>query len=422
MNDALEKLYAEHGSNICVFPFLSAFISTFSYNDNKFSVIPCTIGTNALKTVDSNFETETSLVDAYNEKFYINLRQDHMNGRGLENPYCANCKRDELNGATSARQMNNQHMLNNLGNDVIDILRRVKENDYKIRMGDLVNLGHMPSNYCNQACIMCSSGASSKRAEFERQLGKLRPNKIVDELYPSDLDEILKHVRLLDFAGGETLIQPQVLKFIDSSITNNTAKDIKINILTNLSRYDRSLFSKLEHFAECFMTCSMDGIGKFVEYQRIGAKWNSMSENMISIARNHPGISYVINYVVTAVSAMSIPDMIKWCKENQIAYGNDDLESHQKFLIFSPVRHKDYLNIDSLPAAVINNIIQELEAMQADEYAGYKSMINDALSFLRSYKHNPILMGQFKRQMLLEDSVRSDGMTLKDIFGNTLDG
>lgn len=416
MVDLLDDLYAEFGENICLFPFLGMFINTWAHDDNRFSIRPCTIGT--------GFQTHSvagsSAIDVYNKDEFVNFRKTFLEGKGLENEYCKWCKKDEKTGALSARKSNNLHVIDKIGQEAIDIIRRVKDNDCKVQAGDIASLDYMPSNFCNQACIMCNPGASSKRQEHMRRMGfKFKNNHLETGLDPSDLDEILNSVKLINFTGGETLIQPQVLKSVDMMISTGAAKNSSISVLTNLSKYDKDLMSKLELFKNCYMVCSIDGVGKVVEYQRIGCKWAEMSSNMINIANNHPKIGYVINYVVTAVSAISIPNMIKWCMENNLAKGDND--SDQKFLTFSPVRDVKHLEIDVLPSDVVNDILNQLRQMQKFEWAGYQTMINDAISYLSSHKHDPKLKEVFKIRMAAEDAARSDGMTFRDILGDALD-
>lgn len=419
MADLLDDLYTEFGENICLSPFLEMFISTWAYGENKFTVLPCCVGTN-------NFNQEgysaagSSAIEVYNKDVFVNFRKTFLEGKGLENHFCGGCKKHESTGATSVRKAHNHHIIDMMGQEAIDIVRRVKENDCKVQLGDIAALIYMPSNFCNQACIMCNPGASSKRKEHMRRMGDTFDNNHLETgLDPSDLDDILKSLKLINFTGGETLIQPQVLKSLDTMISSGTAKNSSISILTNLSKYNKSLMSKLELFENCYMTCSIDGVGKIVEYQRIGCKWSEMAKNMIDMVTNHPKIGYVINYVVTAVSAISIPDMIKWCRENNLAKG--DNESDQRFLIFTPVRDVNYLEISVLPSDVVNDILNQLRQLQQFEWPGYQTMITDAISYLSSHKHNPELKEVFKSIMALEDAARNDGLTYRNVMGNILD-
>lgn len=419
MADLLDDLYTEFGENICLSPFLEMFIATWAYGDNRFNVLPCCAGTTGFNQEEYGV-AGSSAIDVYNKEVFVNFRKTFLEGNGLENRFCGGCKKNENTGAASIRKSNNQHIIDKIGQEAIDIVRRVKENDCKIQDNDIAALIYMPSNFCNQACIMCNPGASTKRKEHLRRMGVVfDDSRLETGLDPSDLSGILKSLKLINFTGGETLIQPQVLKSLDTMISAGTAKNSSISVLTNLSKYDKNLMSKLELFENCYMTCSIDGVGEIVEYQRIGCKWPEMAKNMIAIANNHPKIGYVINYVVTAVSAISMPDMIKWCMENGLAKG--DNASDRRFLIFTPVREATHLEISVLPSDVVNGIIDQLHRMQQLNWPGYQTIIDDAISYLSSHSHDPALKEVFKSMMAIEDAARNDGMTYRTVMGNILD-
>lgn len=424
MTDTLEQVYKNFGENICLFPFLSVLLVTWATDKKTFSIAPCTVGSESeLQNAGIN-DAGSSIIDSYNKQEFLNFRQAHFDGKGLDHPYCKTCKNNESNNAMSARKSNNRHLVDLVGPRVLDILQRIKQNENRIHIDDIVTSEYMPSNYCNFACLMCFPGASSKRREHLRKMGLNQPTRMLENNDPSDLADVLSSSQLINFTGGETMLQPQVLKTIDQLIEADKAKDIVITFLTNLSKYDNELLTKLEKFKNCTIIFSVDGTKEIIEYQRIGAVWNDISNNLLTIKNNHPKLGYVINYVVTAISVFDMPNIIRWCKENHVAHG--DPTTDQRFLTFSPVFISKYLDINALPANLITKILDELfllkeEANIDKSWQGFTIMIEDAINYLSTHTHDPTLTIRLKSQLEKEDLVRTDGLTYKTILGNALD-
>lgn len=423
-DEVLNLIYKEFGDNICLFPFLSMLLVTWSNTNKVYSLSPCTVGSQKFFENDLTSETDASAIDTYNRQEFLDFRDTHFKGKGLEHPYCAVCKNHELNNAISSRKANNYHFANLFGKEIIDALNRIKDNGNKVSLNDLFTLDYMPSSYCNFACIMCFPQASTSRREHMRKMGVNQPTKLIENNNPHDLDDIIMNAHLINFTGGETMLQPQVIKCIDMLIEKDRAKEIKITFLTNLSKYDKLLMTKLEKFRDVVLIFSIDGTDEIIEYQRIGAKWKDVSQNILAITQNHSKIGYVVNYVVTAVSVFGLPRMIKWCKENNIASGKP--VDNQRFLNISPVFKNPELTLNAVPTALIDSVVGELTALKNEAQVNkswdlFSIMIDDSLNYLKSHKHDATLTKKLKLKLEKEDLTRNDGLTYKIIFGDKLD-
>lgn len=384
---------------LCLYPFTHLFMTQLQ-TDSEYRLNCCSVNNN------DEMHCNGSLIENYNSDYFRELRKAHYEGRGLDHPHCRVCKQSEMRTGTSARISNNKHFAKQLDFDFEQSIENMRQRDFNILIEDILSMEYMPSNYCNYACIMCSSFASTQRYQIDKNLGYALEHKFSD-YNPLDLSELLENVYLLSFAGGETLLQPKVNKLIDEMIANGKLGK-KISILTNISRYDQHLYEKLEKFNKCFMTFSIDGTGKVIEYQRRFSKWENVSENFLKIRKNHPRIEYVINYVVTAVSAVGIPDFLHWAHDNDV-----------QDIIFSPVKGVDFMGIDALPAHIIDRLKSEMESITRlplkENIKDFQQAIDQALSLYDTYSHNSDFERAFLRRMREEDSTRRDGLTLKII-------
>ena len=118
-----------------------------------------------------------------------------------------------------------------------------------------------------------------------------------------DFFDLLKDVKILGFTGGETVLQPEVLKLIDYLIERDWAKNMIITMLTNASAFPDELIAKFERFKKVLYTVSVDGLGDVIEYQRRGAKWADVAANAIKI-NECPVTHNIVNHVVTAINVL----------------------------------------------------------------------------------------------------------------------
>lgn len=185
--------------------------------------------------------------------------------------------------------------------------------DYKDITGDTVtrlsiNLG----NYCNAECIMCNGETSSSRNAWAKLHNSIefKPNAITDAPITNFNFSEYPDLTTLTLIGGEPVIHPGTIKILDQLIEKDMAKNIVIHLNTNSSKLSNELITKLQCFKSISVTLSIDGTGKYFEYQRRPLKWDQVSV----IAEQWMNIStdIVINYVITAISIWSFNDFILW--------------------------------------------------------------------------------------------------------------
>jgi uncharacterized radical SAM superfamily Fe-S cluster-containing enzyme len=261
----LDDIYKEFGNNFCLCPFLGTFYSTVTVaktkEDSVSQVLPCALLVDCPEFViyDNN------ILKSLNEPHWIELRKNFVDGKFHQIKQCQKCIKEEKNGGHSPRIGSAKHLVDQTSIDIIQEVKKIINNGY--RVDKVRTLDYFPSNYCNYSCIMCYGSASSQRHTFEIKI-KNSQNKIHLSSLSDDFFDILKDVELINFTGGETVLQDQVLDIIDYLIQEDLSQNITIFLLTNGSSFPEKLEQKFKKFKRVVYMVSIDGIGAVGEYQR----------------------------------------------------------------------------------------------------------------------------------------------------------
>jgi MoaA/NifB/PqqE/SkfB family radical SAM enzyme len=407
----LENLYKEFGSEICLCPFFGAFYQTNNIVPSDVEHMPNTVRPCSLVVYDDIKKWTVkngSIAESRNSNEWKQLRGDFLNHNFAQIPDCKVCRENEQKGATSPRMMNNKFLCDQLGIDVIKNLHQIASNNCNVN--DIVTLDYYPSNYCDYSCVMCSGGASSQRHVFEFKILNHRGEKIVINSTDSDFYQLLEKVEIINFTGGETVLQKQVHELIDYLIQQGRAKDVMITLLTNASSYPENLMEKFSQFKGVVYNISIDGIGDVIEYQRRGSKWSIVEANSIKLI-NVGYIGIVINYVLTAINVFSVMDFIDWARSQQFGPKyTEDL--NVSFINISPVFRLDFLGQSVLPPELkkiaLDRLYQGRKNYQTrseviDIY--YTKVINQIILVIESENYQPNYLPQFIDYIKKEDSV-----------------
>jgi MoaA/NifB/PqqE/SkfB family radical SAM enzyme len=346
-HEILAEIYQELGSDICLYPFFGAFYQTNNVIPVEEAGMPNSVRPCSIVMAEDRHKwniNNSSVRDARNSEVWRQMRRDFVEGRFHDIHDCRSCSYNERSGTTSPRQQNNRFFVDNLG---IDIVREVKDiiaRDYEVN--DVLALDYYPSNYCNFSCVMCAGGASSKRQTFEVKVLN-KQEKIVLNSPDPDFYSVLDRVKIINFTGGETVLQRQVHDIIDYLIESGRSHEILITLLTNGSSYPDNLIDKFQRFRGVIYNVSIDGVGAVIEYQRRGCVWSEVEANSLRLIQNRDFFT-VVNYVLTAINVLSAMDFVDW------AYGNgigpqDDNDMEVNFINISPVFRVDHLGQSALP-------------------------------------------------------------------------
>ena len=405
----LDYIYQELGEKICLYPFFGAFYQTNNVIPREQagkpnSVRPCSI---VMSEDWSRWDIQdNNLHHARNSPSWIAMRRQFLDGEFESIHDCRSCSYNESVGTTSPRQQNNRFLAQFLTRDIVEEVRSIERRQLQVE--DIVTLDYYPSNYCNYSCIMCAGGASSQRHAYEVKVLRRREKIVLNSPDP-DFYRALSRVEIINFTGGETVLQRQVHEIMDYLIEQDLAKNIVITLLTNASSSAEELMGKFRHFRQVIYNVSIDGTDKVIEYQRRGCLWSTVAQNSLELLF-HPEISTVVNYVLTAVNVLSAMDFINWAYDHGIGPKQPEHVSGS-YINVSPVFRLDYLGVAALPAALRADSLEKLHVGRTrfgaptvfDEY--YRGLVDRYISVIESTPHQPEYIAQFIEHIKLEDTV-----------------
>jgi hypothetical protein len=391
----VKQLYDAYGDRMCLAPFVNSFYSTCGVVAPDQTVVnhvrPCSV----IQAGPQWDIQNDNITESRNTQVWRDLRQSFINGRLTD--VCATCINAERAGASSPRQLNNEYLFEHLDVDIMSEVARII--DAGLTADKVYAIDYMPSNYCNYACVMCYSGASSQRYTFDIKQGI----KSKYEINPVDRDffDVVKDVKILGFTGGETILQPEVNRLIDYVIEQGLAANMIITILTNASDFPDSLVKKFQQFKRVLYTVSIDGIGDVIEYQRRGAKWATIEENVRKIHASP--VHEIVNHVVTAINVLTAMDFVDWCHANDLK--------------FASVSHvfQQHLGIAAMPPELKALALERLrEGRKRYEHYllpkyinyeyGYVQTIDRLISTIEHVESDPQALAKFIQHIQIEDT------------------
>ncbi len=394
----LTQLYDKFGKDFCLCPFVGAFYQTNGGDAN--SVRPC-----SLVPDREEYKITHSIQQTRNNQHWRNIRQQFLSGTANTVPDCEVCHAAERQGAAPARLGANQHMAQHTDLDLVAAIEQIQSQD--LVSHTVAALDYYPSNYCNYSCVMCSGGASSSRRTFEIRLGRSQDSVPVRGADPDFLD-LLNTAEIVNFTGGETVLQPEVHAAIDHLISSGRAGDVTVFILTNASSYKEKFISQLAQFRNVIFMCSIDGVGPVLEYQRRGAQWPTVEQNILKFLHT-ANLSLVMNAVLTAVNLLNIHELVNWAEQHKLAPGQ---------LAVTPV-----FGVDALSVAAVPEQLRDLARARLAQCAP-SELVNRILQILDHTPHQPDLVDHLVEHIYYEDTASAVKFTdvvpeWKEYFDNS---
>jgi MoaA/NifB/PqqE/SkfB family radical SAM enzyme len=149
-------------------------------------------------------------------------------------------------------------------------------------------------NICNLKCRICGSWSSSRWAQEEIDYIPELKNKKEHLAYKflqrgawprktqtfwDNLRELLPNIKYFEFTGGEPFMIQEHFDLLQYAVDQGYAKNIDIHYNTNGTQWPdaHELWS---HFKRVDIAFSIDNIGNRFEYERFGAKWEEVVENI----------------------------------------------------------------------------------------------------------------------------------------------
>jgi MoaA/NifB/PqqE/SkfB family radical SAM enzyme len=267
---------------------------------------------------------EVSLSTAYKSPYMQKLRQEFRGGAKPET--CGRCWNEEAAGRTSKRMhslVKFKDKLNSIdwNNDTPDQLWFV---DLKL------------GNICNLRCRICGSWSSSRWAQedigYEAEPNKKRTrsyNVLKAGAWPEnnpefwqDLENLLPGVQYIEFTGGEPFMVMRHYDLLKKAVDMGVAGNIRLHYNTNAT-----LFPELEDiwskFKEVEIAFSIDNVGPRFEYERTGAFWHKVEENIArfrDMASRCSNIRLQSCTTINIQNAYYLPETVAWLDQQDFQF------------------------------------------------------------------------------------------------------
>lgn len=334
------------------------------------------------------------------------LRQDLNNGRRHAN--CSKCWHHEDHGIYSYRQAWNDHY-----HSMIE--RREFLNDVTTK------LLHIEfDSYCNIKCIMCHpANSSSLAAEVHRNNDAyskfFQPILANDRWYETAewralKEELLPQVDYIMFTGGEPLISPHVMDFIENLPDRSR---IGLRVTTNATTATPRMLEMFREFRSVDIGISLEGVGAHNDLLRYGSRWDSVHNNIIKFhqLKNHEWRGINIGHVLTHTSAWALPDLMKYCIINDVnvqinpLFGQDWLHSRG----MSPVLRSQFTE----------NMLELKSLLTASHSKNFERQIDGAVDTVNSHDYDAACEEKFWEFVDMLDRIR--GTNFRDVVSKRID-
>jgi MoaA/NifB/PqqE/SkfB family radical SAM enzyme len=305
---------------ICILPWIS--IETSPTGTAR----PCCLASDEITNNDGQKYTlkENTLEEIYHSKYMQDLRQQFLDGEKPKT--CQRCWDEEAAGRTSKRinsrvrlkEYYSQIQFNNINPDQLWFL------DLKL------------GNICNLKCRICGSWSSSKWAneeieyarkpfedknllQFYNRKEQLAYKFLQEGAWPREnqqfwdnLKTLLLNIKYFEFTGGEPFLIEQHFELLRYAVEQGYSKNIEIHYNTNGTVFPEQaeLWANFKHVEIAF---SIDNTGARFEYERYGADWNLVQENISKFtAMRSNKISTQLCTTMNIQNVYYLPELCDW--------------------------------------------------------------------------------------------------------------
>jgi len=266
------NLVHEENSSFCIYPFVLL-------TEDKGIVTTC---------ARSNTKIADSINDIKNFKNdprFQEIRNKMLKGEKVL-PHCQECYNYESKGIESSRQFETMDWVSKLELETLDDLEKLDHpHYYEIRL----------SNKCNLMCRSC-------RPEHSHLIEKEYKIHNIQHPYPikfkySNFGHV--HIPSLDnksriyLTGGEPTVMQEFYDFCNECIRLGHT-DFDFTIGTNGQKFTPKFWSVINHFTNMNFSVSVDGFGKYNDYQRWNSEFDTVMANAKKLEKQGHNVTFLV--------------------------------------------------------------------------------------------------------------------------------
>jgi hypothetical protein len=276
--------------------------------------------------------SKMSIAEWFNSDPVKKMRMDMWGNKKLF--LCNRCMKEEEVGVTSRRHKSNQKSVIFTKSAFEDSIKQSPHYDNflfsKNNHGETqtlpVDLHIDLGNFCNLACKMCHSQASSKIAAQQVKWGNVEDKKYLgvdwtqnENVWNKFLKELLgMKLKNIHFMGGETILTKRFHDFLNFMIENKRL-DLNLSFVTNGTVFDFELIKKLKKFQRVGIEVSIETITSHNAYSRQGTKTQEVLENIekYNSECDNNKMSLTMRSAVSALTIGHYHTLLEYCLKNK---------------------------------------------------------------------------------------------------------
>jgi sulfatase maturation enzyme AslB (radical SAM superfamily) len=156
------------------------------------------------------------------------------------------------------------------------------------------------------------------------------------------------------FTGGEPLINPEHWQLLEDLVASGRAQSISLMYNTNITtiKYkDLDIVDLWSNFKKVLVNCSIDAVGKPLEYIRSGAVWEKINNNIQMLKQNN-NITVVLTPVLSILNIWFIADLFEYANQHRLKV--------TPILLTGP----DYLSLDVVPDELKSQALEQVSKIE----------------------------------------------------------
>jgi len=355
-------------NNLCILPWIS--IETSPVGTTR----PCCLyDTEITDPQGEKYNlNKVTLSEIYNSSYMQNLRQEFRNG---EKPkHCRRCWAEEDAGRTSKRM----HMLRRHDINTVDL-----NNDTPNQLWFIdLKLG----NICNLKCRICGGWSSSSWAtEDYSNTSLVNPKTHIaykwlkqgqwpknNNLFWDNLKELLPSVQYFEITGGEPFMIQEHFELLQYAVDQGFSKNIEIHYNTNGTQYPEKYIHLWKEFKGVEIAFSIDNVGERFEYERAGAKWDDVVNNIArfnALRAENRRIRTQVCMTINILNVLYLEELCNWVSTQKFNYD-----------YFNILHDPWYMNIKKMTKTAGLMVIDSLKSGVFSEK--HQSEINHIITFI----------------------------------------
>lgn len=374
-------------TDFCYYPFFQVLLSA----DGKY--MPCSHHTGFITHEGKEvYAKDFNIEEAWNSDYMKELRQNFKDN--IRHKGCIQCWKEQSMGLKPMRY-------DSYGYDIPESQVENPKSPMRVEIN--------ASNVCNLRCRICWSHASSRWVKEAKDVygvdGEIHFNMTPDN--QKIIREWVPNFTQIGFFGGEPLMSEENIELMRYCVETGHSKHISLLINTNTTYYNDELIRLFKQFKNVYLNFSIDDIGKRFEYQRSGARWDNVVENLHKFIKHggYTGDDQIQCKICCSVNTMNI-----YYFPEYFEFFNKNFPGLPVFwnLVYMPWE----LSISLIPHDVKELIADRLKKYVSTSYQMDElrtRTIDSLIAFLNA--HDDRDFGEFFRHISRHDKYRNEKFT-----------